>query len=116
MTALRNADKAGDVEAARRLAQIAQSLKAGGETPAPEGQPDTSFTSAFASGIDSPLENLGTTAETLGFKKTGAFLRNLTAAPKNYESASADFTNKGGEGFNWNSLLNRAGFPGGSIS
>lgn len=77
--------------------------------------PDTSFSSAFASGIDAPLENLGVTAEALGFDKTGKFFRNLTSAPRNYENATDNFLNKGNDGFNWESLPRAAVEQGGQL-
>ena len=82
MTALRNADAAGDTVAARRLAQLIRQQQT---TSAPV---DRSFSSALASGLDAPLENIGVTAEMVGAKGLGGALRNATDAPVNYESAS----------------------------
>ena len=54
---------------------------------------DTSFSSAFQSGIDAPLENMATTARMVGAEGTADTLSGLTDAPTNYESASDRFTN-----------------------
>lgn len=54
---------------------------------------DTSFSSAFQSGVDAPLENLAKTAEMLGAEGTAKTLSGLTEAPQNYESASDRFIN-----------------------
>ncbi|MBY6265107.1 hypothetical protein EI613_24765 [Azospirillum sp. 412522] len=94
-------------------AQVTGNRKGGSSKEATD--PDTSFSSAFASGIDAPLENLGVTAEMMGFNSTGKFLRNLTSAPKNYANASEDFLNKGNEGFNWSSLPRAAVEQGGQL-
>ncbi|MGB2046036.1 MAG: hypothetical protein ACPHUD_09920, partial [Porticoccaceae bacterium] len=59
----------------------------------PQAAPDTSFSSAFKSGIDQPLENIALTADMLGYKSTADTLSNLTEAPANYESASNRFIN-----------------------
>ena len=56
-------------------------------------EPDTSFSSAFQSGIDAPLENMATTARMLGAEGTADTLSGLTDAPTNYESASDRFIN-----------------------
>ena len=55
--------------------------------------PDTSFSSAFAQGIDQPFENMATTARALGMEGTADALSGLTDAPVNYESASDRFIN-----------------------
>lgn len=54
---------------------------------------DTSFGSAFQSGIDAPLENMATTARMVGAEGTADTLSGLTDAPVNYESASDRFIN-----------------------
>ena len=54
---------------------------------------DTSFSSAFQSGVDAPLENMATTARMLGAEGTADTLSGLTQAPTNYESASDRFIN-----------------------
>jgi hypothetical protein len=54
---------------------------------------DTSFSSAFQSGVDAPLENMATTARMLGAEGTADTLSGLTNAPVNYESASDRFMN-----------------------
>ena len=72
----------------RRLqAQMADQSTAPQTTP--EAPKDTSFTSAFTSGVDAPLEAIGTTAEALGFGDTGQYLKGMTEAPKNYDPASS---------------------------
>ena len=69
---------------------IAKAFK---ELDAQINPPNTSFSSAFASGIDAPLENMATTFDLLGFKGTADTLSGLTDAPENYESASNRFMN-----------------------
>ena len=54
---------------------------------------DTSFSSAFQSGLDAPLERLATTADMLGADGTAETLSGLTDAPTNYESAADRFIN-----------------------
>ena len=71
-----------------QLNEILQSLAGGGNN-----QPDTSFSSAFQSGIDAPLENMATTARMLGAEGTADMLSGLTQAPANYESAANRFIN-----------------------
>jgi len=53
--------------------------------------PTGGFKEAFLQGIDAPLDAMGTTANVLGYEKTGEFLTNLTEAPEGYESSSAKF-------------------------
>ena len=57
LQALRNADAAGDVEAARRLAQIADKLMRAGPAPAaaPEAKPAEGFFAAIGKGAESAL-------------------------------------------------------------
>ena len=69
---------------------IAKAFK---ELDAQLNPPDTSFSSAFASGIDAPLENMAVTADLLGFDKTAQALSGFTDAPENYESAAGRFMN-----------------------
>jgi hypothetical protein len=53
LQALRNADAAGDTEAARRLAEIAQTLMAQKPAPAtPEAKPESGFMPALSSGVE----------------------------------------------------------------
>ena len=75
------------------LAQLASQQSEPAQTnEAP--QKDTSFTSAFMSGIDRPLENIGTTLQATGVApEFGQTLRDATHAPANYESASDRFIN-----------------------
>ena len=49
---------------------------------------DTSLLSAFTYALDQPLENIGTTLEAMGFEDAGQYLKDLTEAPDNYESAT----------------------------
>lgn len=95
MDALRKADAAGNTADARRLSQLIR--QAQGRSAAPtnnQSKPvDTSFSSAFKSGIDAPLENIATTAKAVGFDDTASTLSNLTDAPTNYESAANRFIN-----------------------
>ncbi|MBK3774767.1 hypothetical protein GAY31_11430 [Azospirillum brasilense] len=58
---------------------------------APEQPKDRSYTSAFLAGVDAPLESIGETASQLGFDGAGNWLKGLTEAPKNYESATQSF-------------------------
>lgn len=56
--------------------------------------PDTSFSSAFMSGIDRPLENIGETLKATGLApELGQTLQDATDAPSNYQSASSRFIN-----------------------
>ena len=87
MTALRQADAAGNTADAKRFAQMIRQAQSKGK------KKDTSLTSAFMSGIDAPLENIAATAGALGFDKTAQTLSGLTEAPENYESASNRFIN-----------------------
>lgn len=84
MSALRKADAAGNTADANRLAQLVRQAI----TPV-----DRSFSSAFQSGIDAPLENMATTAMAVGKSGLADTLSNLTDAPVNYESASNRFIN-----------------------
>ena len=68
----------------QQLNQILSQL-AGGQA---SSEPDTSFSSAFQSGVDAPLENMATTARMVGAEATADTLSGLTDAPTNYESAS----------------------------
>lgn len=58
--------------------------------------PDTSFGGAIRSSLDQPLENLGITADLLGFQGIGSALRGAVEAPENYQSATEGFINEGG--------------------
>ena len=91
----RNAVAAGDNAAARRLIAKARELE-GISQPSSGPKEDTNgpmqgFGAAFRSGIDQPLENMAETARAVGADGTAETLSNLTAAPENYESASAKF-------------------------
>jgi hypothetical protein len=78
--------------------------------------PDTSFGSAFQYGIDAPLENLGKTADALGYTGVGSTLKNLTEAPENYAPASEAFIAKGEKGFNWSELPRAVVEQGGNLA
>jgi hypothetical protein len=86
-----------DAFVSQQDAQLSKFLP-GGSTPAePEDTgPDTSFSSAFQSGIDQPLENIAETSRMLGGEGIADFLSGLTDAPKNYESATTGFMNEDG--------------------
>ena len=66
LQALRNADAAGDVEGARRLAQIAQQLSAQQPTPAKPAQDTTGFKAAAAAGFERLKGETALTAGKLG--------------------------------------------------
>ena len=97
--ALLAADKAGDTQSAQLLANEIRKLQGSQQQTEPtpqEAAPDTNgpmqgFGAAFRSGIDQPLENMAETARAVGADGTAETLSNLTAAPENYESASAKF-------------------------
>lgn len=75
------------------LSQLASQQSKPAQT-AEAPQKDTSFSSAFMSGIDRPLENIGTTLQATGLApNVGQALRDATDAPTNYESASDRFIN-----------------------
>jgi hypothetical protein len=84
MSALRKADAAGNTADAKRLAQLIRQAT----TPV-----DRSFSSAFKSGIDAPLENMAKTARAVGQEGIADTLSGITNAPVNYESASNRFIN-----------------------
>ena len=81
---------------------------------------DTSILSAFTYALDQPLENIGTTLEAMGFEDAGQYLKDLTEAPDNYESATEGFLNKNGFGFDVSYLpravIEQAGQLAGSIA
>lgn len=78
--------------------------------------PDTSFGSAVRYGIDAPLENLGKTADALGYTGVGSTLKGLTEAPENYAPASDAFIAKGEKGFNWSELPRAVVEQGGNLA
>ena len=63
LQALRNADAAGDEEAARRLAQLAQQMQA---QPAPTVQPKGGITGALGKGFESALSSARTAGQEIG--------------------------------------------------
>jgi hypothetical protein len=72
--------------------------------PPEEVEPDTSYRSAFASGLDQPLENLATTARLFGREGFAGRLSGLTEAPQNYQSATEGFLNEDGTFFDFGYL------------
>ena len=64
-----------------------------------EQEKNTSLASAFSYALDQPLENIGTTLDAMGFEDAGKYLKDLTEAPENYESATEGFLNRNGFGF-----------------
>lgn len=72
LQALRNADAAGDVEGARRLAQIAQQLSAQQPTPAKPAQDTTGFKAAAAAGFERLKGETALTAGKLGLMDEAA--------------------------------------------
>ena len=109
----------GDADKAARVAQLYRQQLAGNsgayQSPLPSPYANQAaapqakdgafegFGDAFYRGIDQPLENMGTTAEALGYDKTAAALRNATQAPPG-QSPSAQFMNEGGESFDYKYL------------
>ena len=85
-----------------------------------EQEKDTSFLSAFSYALDQPLENIGTTLDAMGFEDAGKYLKDLTEAPENYESATEGFLNKNGflfdVGFLPRAVVEQAGQLAGSIA
>ena len=85
-----------------------------------QAEPDRSFGSAFSYALDAPLENMAKTANTVGAQGVGQFLSNLTEAPENYQSASAEFMNEGGAGYKLSALpraaVEQAGQFAGSVA
>lgn len=66
LQALRNADAAGDVEAARKLAQIADRLMRQPKPAEPEAKPESGGVAAFKAGIESLKGEAALTAGKLG--------------------------------------------------
>jgi hypothetical protein len=97
-----SANIAGDTPTEQETARINEFLDARRPPPpAPppppeEVEPDTSYLSAFASGIDQPLENLATTARLFGMEGLAGGLSGLTEAPENYQSAIQGLINEDG--------------------
>ena len=85
-----------------------------------EQEKNTSLASAFSYALDQPLENIGTTLDAMGFEDSGKFLKDLTEAPENYESATEGFLNRNGFGFDVGFLpravVEQAGQLAGSIA
>jgi hypothetical protein len=97
-----SANIAGDTPTEQETARINEFLDARRPPPpAPppppeEVEPDTSYLSAFASGIDQPLENLATTARLFGMEGLAGGLSGATQAPENYQSAIEGLINEDG--------------------
>ena len=85
-----------------------------------EQEKNTSLASAFSYALDQPLENIGTTLDAMGFEDAGKYLKDLTEAPENYESATESFLNRNGFGFDVGFLpravVEQAGQLAGSIA
>jgi hypothetical protein len=85
-----------------------------------EQEKNTSLASAFSYALDQPLENIGTTLDAMGFEDSGKFLKDLTEAPENYESAAEGFLNRNGflfdVGFLPRAVVEQAGQLAGSIA
>ena len=85
-----------------------------------EQEKNTSLVSAFSYALDQPLENIGTTLDAMGFEDAGKYLKDLTEAPENYESATEGFLNRNGFGFDVGFLpravVEQAGQLAGSIA
>ena len=72
-----------------------ESLEETSVTPGtPTEEKDTSYPSAFSSGIDTPLETIGGTLKQLGAEGVGQWLQDVTEYPENYDSATEKFINK----------------------
>jgi len=111
------AHNSGDIDGAKRLADIykRQSAQMGpGPTEVqpqqqevvPEGSgPFENFTGALQYGADTALERLGTTATMLGAEDTGQALQGAMQSPENYVSAAQQFTQGDPDGsFAWRYL------------
>ena len=85
-----------------------------------EQEKNTSLASAFLYALDQPLDNIGTTLDAMGFEDAGKYLKDLTEAPENYESATEGFLNRNGFGFDVGFLpravVEQAGQLAGSIA
>ena len=85
-----------------------------------EAENKNTIAQAFQYAVDQPLENIGVTLETLGAKDVGAWLKEITEEPENYESSTAKFINSQGDGYQWNNfglaLVEQAGQLVGSIA
>lgn len=85
-----------------------------------EQEKNTSLASAFLYALDQPLDNIGTTLDAMGFEDAGKYLKDLTEAPENYESATESFLNRNGFGFDVGFLpravVEQAGQLAGSIA
>jgi hypothetical protein len=88
--------------------------------PTPPTEEDTSFGSAIVYGLDQPLENIGTTLEALGAEGVGDWFKDIIEAPEDYASATEDFINKQGKGFEFGYLpratVEQSGQLGGSLA
>lgn len=86
------AHKAGDTKAAGVLAaEIKRQRSSGSSSGAPK--PVSGMLDQFWSGVDQPLEDIGTSMEAVGMTDTGKALRDFTKKPDNFESASSRFVN-----------------------
>lgn len=86
------AHKAGDTKAAGVLAaEIKRQRSSGSTSGVPK--PVSGMLDQFWSGVDQPLEDIGTSMEAVGMTDTGKALRDFTKKPDNFESASSRFVN-----------------------
>lgn len=69
-----------------------ESLRETSVTPTEEK--DTSYSSAWASSLDTPLETIGGTLKQLGAEGVGQWLQDVTEYPENYDSATEKFINQ----------------------
>lgn len=94
---IKAANAKGDKAAVQKLGQAYRQLQAQQtQTPKPTEARNGAFEGfgqAFKQGVDQPLENMGTTAEAMGFKGTGEVLKGATEQVDGYESASSKFMN-----------------------
>ena len=67
------------------------------QAPTVDDGRDRSFSGAFQTSVDQPLENIGTSLKLLGAEGVGEWLQELTDAPENYASATEEFINKQGD-------------------
>lgn len=102
---IKAAHAAGNAEHVKVLGAEYKRLKAGTSGPNPETDGAyEGFGAALQSGLDAPLEALGTTAEALGAEKLGGWLKGATDAPENYKSAMEGLINKDGSFYDLNYL------------
>ena len=89
--ALRNAQAAGDTEAARRLADIAFQLAPRQAAPRSAAEPELSLTGALQYGVEAATENLAQSARAVGWDEWSAALSEFTDPPEDYTPQSPEF-------------------------